>query len=219
MDFVKYHITQYQSVAVLSFAEYHGNQFLPPLPIWCSNWSVETLFPAPFWKKASKNLGMWLLESPGLYYAAGNFKASQSLIQTKLGHTMCSRLCIRCYYSMGNITTAPYEGQAKRAKKKRGGQHRFKVGKQFLEFCDEPEEGQAMVQPEEAETYRFATRRRNNLFSNPRAKVAQWEWEDLVFRPWDSRITQHSPYAHGPKWLGAYYQTITAGASGQRVID
>jgi hypothetical protein len=173
---------------------------------------VEALLPASFWKKASSDLEMWLHESRDLYYAAGN---SNSCL---IPHPNAGILCVRGFIfdtilAIGSIATGPYEGQVKQAKKKRGERHRFEVGKHFLEFNDEPDEDQAIKQPEEAETYRFATRRRNKLFTNPCAKVAQREWEDLAFSPWDSRITQHSPYAHEPERVDAYCQTIRAGVS------
>jgi len=75
MGFVRSHINQYQSLAILNFAEYRGEGDLK-LPTWCPNWTVQALYPSPFWKKSAQDLDMWLHESQDYYCAAGNTKAS-----------------------------------------------------------------------------------------------------------------------------------------------
>lgn len=216
MDFVKSHINQYKSVAILSFAEYRGNQYLLPLPSWCPNWTVEALYPAPFWKKSPSDLEMWLHESQDLYYAAGKSKAL--LFPNRVPGILCLRgFVFDTILAICSVATVPYEGQAKQPE----GDNLYNPTRwrrpKNSRVTEETGEGRGNQSGEE--TYRFTSRRRNRPYQSPRAKTAQWEWEDLALGPWSGRITQYSPYAHGLQRTDAYYQTITAGVSGNRVMD
>jgi hypothetical protein len=75
MCFVRSHISQYQSLVNLSFAEYWGNHYLS-LPTWCANWTVQALNPSPLWQKTQRDFNMWLHETQDYFHAAGSSKAS-----------------------------------------------------------------------------------------------------------------------------------------------
>ncbi|PVH83087.1 hypothetical protein DL98DRAFT_120388 [Cadophora sp. DSE1049] len=193
MDFVKSHIAQYNSLAILSFAEYRDPQPVS-LPSWCPNWTVQSLYPTPFWKKSTADLDMWLHESRDYYYASGNS------IPILAPHSSPKILGLRGFVfdrimAIGSEATLPYEYRTRES--------------------DEVDWSQASWP-----TYRFSSRPRVRRTGPVRNKtLAQWGWEELALGPWSSRISQFSPYPREPGRSNAYYHTITAGVLGDRNID
>lgn len=123
MDFVKSHINQYQSLAILSFAEYRGSQYLS-LSTWCPNWTVQALNPAPFWKKAANDLDMWLHESQDYYFAAGSSKACF------IPHPDPGILGVRGFVfdyilAIGSVATVPYKHRRRQAQESGWDTYRF----------------------------------------------------------------------------------------------
>ena len=167
MDFVKSHIKQYKSLAILSFAEYRDPQ-PASLPSWCPNWTIQALYPTPLGKKSTADLDMWLHESRDYYYTSGNSTPtlsshSRPKILGLLGFVFNRIMAI------GPEATLPYEYRTRASEEVDWSQAKWP-------------------------TYRFSNRPRVRRTGPVRNKtLAQWSWEELGLGPWSPRISQFSP--------------------------